>query len=199
MIWATADNTPRRPSFALTHETPPVQRCIGAKGAWCSDFHHQKVTRSGVRTMLPCIGSTQMHATFTCMGLFLQAISWKPAPRGSKECPGDCNGVGNCNHDSGLCECPAGWKGEDCKTVQKRPCTNRQEELYYIFFSLGFECNALMLFVSLPLRHRNPNDESDEPLSHIDADGRDINWLDGGTMHSRCAGTRAVGSGEKLD
>jgi hypothetical protein len=46
-----------------------------------------------------------------------QPVAWKPAPRGDQSCPEDCNGVGNCNHDTGLCECPAGWIGQDCKTV----------------------------------------------------------------------------------
>ena len=35
-------------------------------------------------------------------------MQYKPAPRGSKQCPNDCNKVGNCNYDTGLCECPAG-------------------------------------------------------------------------------------------
>lgn len=32
----------------------------------------------------------------------------RPTPRGSKECPRSCSGVGNCNHDTGTCDCPAG-------------------------------------------------------------------------------------------
>ena len=35
-------------------------------------------------------------------------IQYKPAPRGSKQCPNYCNKVGNCNYDTGLCDCPAG-------------------------------------------------------------------------------------------
>lgn len=35
-------------------------------------------------------------------------VRYKPPPRGSKQCPNECNKVGNCNHDTGLCECPAG-------------------------------------------------------------------------------------------
>eukprot|EP00955_Chlamydomonas_euryale_P080410 363419-Chlamydomonas_euryale.AAC.21 len=33
---------------------------------------------------------------------------WRAPPRGNTSCPNDCNGVGNCNYDTGLCECPAG-------------------------------------------------------------------------------------------
>lgn len=44
-----------------------------------------------------------------CTEYFRQgpAQPWRPVPRGSKECPGGCN-AGNCNHDTGLCDCPAG-------------------------------------------------------------------------------------------
>ena len=35
-------------------------------------------------------------------------LPYKAVPRGSKECPNACSGWGNCNHDTGLCECPAG-------------------------------------------------------------------------------------------
>ena len=38
-------------------------------------------------------------------------VPYKTAPRGDKECPNACSGWGNCNHDTGLCECPAGgWR-----------------------------------------------------------------------------------------
>ena len=33
---------------------------------------------------------------------------YKPAPRGSKQCLNNCSGVGNCNYDIGVCDCPAG-------------------------------------------------------------------------------------------
>ena len=33
---------------------------------------------------------------------------YKTALRGAKQCPNNCNGVGNCNYDTGLCDCPAG-------------------------------------------------------------------------------------------
>mmetsp|Transcript_19563 Transcript_19563/g.42445 ORF Transcript_19563/g.42445 Transcript_19563/m.42445 type:complete len:788 (+) Transcript_19563:181-2544(+) len=120
-----------RRSFVLTIDTPPAARCVSTLGTWCKEYHHQ------------------------------QAVPWKPAPRGSKACPSGCNGVGSCNYDLGICQCPAGWKGDDCKTVQKRPCTNR---------------------------NRHPDDMSDEPLGHIDEHGKDINWLEGGGTQSRCGG-----------
>lgn len=47
----------------------------------------------------------------------VQPVAWKPAPRGNKMCPGNCNNLGNCNYDTGYCECTAGWLGPDCKTV----------------------------------------------------------------------------------
>ena len=71
-----------------------------------------------------------------------------------------------CNLHSGLCECPAGWRGEDCKTVQKRPCTNRV---------------------------RLPDDKREEPLNHTDENGRDRDWLEEGGSNSRCAGGRGEG------
>lgn len=52
-------------------------------------------------------------------------FSYMPAPRGSKQCPNNCTNVGNCNHDTGLCDCPAGWTGKDCSEILLRPCTNR--------------------------------------------------------------------------
>ncbi len=57
------------------------QLCGLTHGAWCRKFHRQL------------------------------AVPFKPVPRGSKSCPQDCSGVGNCNHDTGLCECPAGAQG----------------------------------------------------------------------------------------
>ncbi|KAG1671014.1 hypothetical protein FOA52_014258 [Chlamydomonas sp. UWO 241] len=83
---------------------------------------------------------------------------WRDPPRGSKDCPGSCNGVGNCNHDTGLCECPAGWTGPDCAKPLKRPCTN-------IFSHTG-----------------------ETAQGHIDTDGRDLNPLAEGYTESRCIG-----------
>lgn len=43
----------------------------------------------------------------------------RPTPRGSKGCPRNCSGVGNCNHDTGTCDCPAGeveGKGTTCES-----------------------------------------------------------------------------------
>lgn len=57
--------------------------CGQSQGTWCRRFHRQ------------------------------QALPFKPVPRGSKKCPKDCNGVGNCNADTGICECPAGERITD--------------------------------------------------------------------------------------
>lgn len=67
-----------------------------------------------------------LHA-WTCATLTLanatamQPVTWKAAPRGSKECPktewGQCNGVGVCNADWGRCECP----GRCCLFMPESP------------------------------------------------------------------------------
>lgn len=100
-------------------------RCQVARGDWCGKYDRQA------------------------------PISAKPPPRGDKDCPKACNGQGNCDHDTGLCHCPAGWTGPDCAIPFKRPCTNR-------FRQYG-----------------------NEPTSHIDAEGRDRNWLVPGWTASR--------------
>ena len=60
-------------------------RCRLARGDWCGKFERQAPT------------------------------AWQPAPQGDKQCPktakGICNGVGNCNYDTGMCDCPAGGWG----------------------------------------------------------------------------------------
>eukprot|EP00955_Chlamydomonas_euryale_P104184 365545-Chlamydomonas_euryale.AAC.3 len=53
-------------------------RCATTRGSWCRRY----LTQAPLRT--------------------------KRAPRGSKACPGNCSGVGNCNYDTGRCDCPAG-------------------------------------------------------------------------------------------
>ncbi len=106
-----------------THAGPPggvPAACAGTLGDWCQRWFAAPLVPS------------------------------KPAPRGSKACPNGCNGVGSCNHDLGLCQCPAGawvccstaapkrgthaqpacmllagWTGDDCRTPLKRPCTAR--------------------------------------------------------------------------
>ncbi|KAG2494839.1 hypothetical protein HYH03_007079 [Edaphochlamys debaryana] len=107
----------------------------------------------------------------TLAGLLLLAlalqlpVAWKPAPRGSTECDPPCSRAGRCNHDTGLCECTAGWTGRDCTTPQKRPCTNRL---------------------------RTPEDPSTEPASFIGPDKRDLDWTSpvgiSWPPYSRCAG-----------
>ncbi|KAL6745749.1 exostosin-like glycosyltransferase [Haematococcus lacustris] len=104
------------------------QRCRVTRSTWCGQYHKQP------------------------------PLAWAPAPRGSKLCPNNCSFTGNCNHDTGQCDCPAGWEGLDCSTRRSRPCTNR-------FRSAG-----------------------NEPASHIDANGRDLDWGKPGWMMNRCPG-----------
>ncbi|KAJ9511254.1 hypothetical protein QJQ45_017152, partial [Haematococcus lacustris] len=104
------------------------QRCRVTRSTWCGQYHKQP------------------------------PLAWAPAPRGSKLCPNNCSFTGNCNHDTGQCDCPAGWEGLDCSTRRSRPCTNR-------FRSAG-----------------------DEPAGHIDVNGRDLDWTVPGWKASRCPG-----------
>lgn len=39
-----------------------------------------------------------------------QPLQLRPPPRGNRTCPHNCSGAGNCNHDTGTCDCPAGEK-----------------------------------------------------------------------------------------
>ena len=56
----------------------------------------------------------------------MQRLPWQaPPPPQGKPCSGNCNGVGTCNHDIGVCMCSAGWGGHACTTPEKRPCTNQ--------------------------------------------------------------------------
>ncbi|MEW5305094.1 MAG: hypothetical protein WDW36_007657 [Sanguina aurantia] len=85
-------------------------------------------------------------------------IPTKPVPRGDMECPSNCNGNGNCNYDSGICECPAGWSGNDCGTPLLRPCTHKWRE------------------------------SGNVTMGHIDAEGRDLDIMERGWTASRCSG-----------
>lgn len=109
-------------------------RCRHTRGRWCGRYDMQR------------------------------EVPAKPAPRGSTPCrandKGDvCNGVGNCNYDLGLCDCPAGWTGVGCLTPDKRPCMKDDRE-----------------------------GGSAVRSSHIDKDGRDLGWDIPGWRASRCAG-----------
>ena len=79
---------------ALTAKLPntPEDHCQLTKGSWCTSFYYQEENP-------------------------------RPAPpQGDKDCPKDCNGVGQCNHDTGYCNCPVGWQGTDCSEPRTRPC-----------------------------------------------------------------------------
>lgn len=111
-------------------DLPVQQRCAATIGDWCNK-----------------------HFTNITVAL------WKPrvAPH-VRPCTQNCNNVGTCNYDLGICSCPAGWKGSSCETVQKRPCTNR-------------------------FRNHGPN-----VVGHIDENGRDLDWHAEGFTESRCLG-----------
>ena len=64
------------------------RRCLGARGSWCGKYERQ------------------------------ERLPSKPVPRGSKECPNKCSGWGNCNYDTGICECPAGEARGGASLVQ---------------------------------------------------------------------------------
>jgi len=65
-----------------------------------------------------------------CQAYFSQTrIPWKEVPRGDKACPKDdqgreCSGVGVCDYDWGMCQCPAGWRGKGCEVRRRQRCTN---------------------------------------------------------------------------
>ncbi|GFR52399.1 hypothetical protein Agub_g14911 [Astrephomene gubernaculifera] len=108
------------------------RRCAVARGTWCGPYSRQT------------------------------PISTRPVPRGSKECPNKCSGWGNCNYDSGKCECPAGRGGPDCGQEVKRPCSNR---------------------------YRHPHEHDvDHAVGHIGPDKHDLNPFAPGWLASRCYG-----------
>eukprot|EP00798_Chlamydomonas_sp_ICE-L_P023547 gene23547-9071_t len=115
----------------LSNQTHPALRCSGTKGDWCKEYFAQV------------------------------EVEWRVPPRGDKDCPSNCYSHGNCNHGSGLCECTAGWSGDDCSKVQKRPCT------------------SLL---------RDSLSTSDIPLSSMDEEGRDSNWFQHSSQMGRCSG-----------
>ncbi|GAX76857.1 hypothetical protein CEUSTIGMA_g4303.t1 [Chlamydomonas eustigma] len=105
------------------------KRCKYTRGKWCGKYESQA------------------------------SIPYTEPPRGSVQCKNKCNGVGNCNYDIGVCDCPAGWTGEDCSVRDKRPCGNGERPK-----------------------------GSHTMASHIDEEGRDLGWHKPGWMASRCAG-----------
>lgn len=85
----------------------------GCHGLRIGDGSKQSLAFNKQRLLTPCLRPP-------CLPLpcnVVQPVAWKPAPRGNKTCPSNCNNLGNCNYDTGYCECTAGWLGPDCKTV----------------------------------------------------------------------------------
>ncbi|PNW76519.1 hypothetical protein CHLRE_11g467660v5 [Chlamydomonas reinhardtii] len=133
----------------------------GGGGSGAADGHVPACDRSGGKCSL-----CAMTRGAWCEEYHRQdRVPWKPGPRGDRECPktkwGVCNGVGNCHYDIGVCQCPAGWKGRACDAPDKRPCTNG---------------------------HKSQNDPVDLIVTHIGADGMDLDLSEGGWTASRCAG-----------
>ncbi|MEW5312044.1 MAG: hypothetical protein WDW38_003706 [Sanguina aurantia] len=65
----------------------------------------------------------ELTAGSWCGPFFAQTpVPRKPPPLGDKNCPSDCNGVGNCDYDTGICYCPAGYGGDGCTEPRKRTC-----------------------------------------------------------------------------
>lgn len=127
---ATGEKTTRT-SRRLAAETFPIgtSPCHLALGDWCGKYEKQG--------LLPL----------------------EDPPQGSKECPNNCNNnIGVCDYDIGICNCPAGYSGDDCMTPFKRPCTNRYR------------------------------DNGTVAVGHVDKDGRDLNWTEPGWTASRCGG-----------
>ncbi|PNH09740.1 hypothetical protein TSOC_003587, partial [Tetrabaena socialis] len=107
------------------------RRCVVTRGTWCGRYLRQ------------------------------EEVPTRPVPRGSKECPGACSGWGNCNYDTGMCECPAGRGGPDCSQEVKRPCSNR---------------------------YRHPHEFDKPPVGHIGPDKHDLDPKAFGWLASRCYG-----------
>ncbi|GLI62946.1 hypothetical protein VaNZ11_005800 [Volvox africanus] len=108
------------------------RRCRVVRGTWCGEFIRQV------------------------------EVPTRPVPRGDSDCPNNCSGWGNCNHDTGLCECPAGRGGQDCGSEVKRPCTKQLRD------------------ISIP--------NVTEPMSFIGPDKFDLNVTVPGWTASRCFG-----------
>ncbi|KAL6758481.1 exostosin-like glycosyltransferase [Haematococcus lacustris] len=112
-----------------------AKRCESTIGDWCGRFDRQKwlITR--------------------------------PVPRGRQPCPstkhGVCSGVGNCNYDTGLCDCPAGLE------AMQQPPTPQAG-------------------VGGSLHHKASLHP--EQVGHIDEEGRDLDPLADGFTESRCIG-----------
>ena len=103
-----------------------------------------KASRAATQGLIRCCTITHKDASTggvnPCLSLcpVPQApVPTKPTPRGDKDCPKDCSGVGNCHYDTGTCYCPAGYGGDDCSLPRKRPCwrmgTDKRDEGWHKF------------------------------------------------------------------
>lgn len=78
LISAAAPHEPEAANLSRTDRARAAALCTHVHGAWCKRYHYQ------------------------------QPVPFKPVPRGSRSCPNNCSSAGNCHHDTGACECPAG-------------------------------------------------------------------------------------------
>ncbi len=79
------------PRWARPCAAGPPSPCAGTLGDWCRRWHSAP------------------------------PVPTRPAVRGAKPCAGGCNGVGSCNHDLGVCQCPAGAPGSGAGYHPKSP------------------------------------------------------------------------------
>ncbi len=133
---------------------------------------------------------------------------WRPAPRGARTCPKDCNGVGVCNADTGYCLCPGKTSKAHTNTRQTVQCAARCTRLLPVNRALsrmsvrvcvcvcvptagwkGEDCATRQL---RPCTNRLSDCDKDDwalgPVSHVDGKGRDLDPYAPGSTESRCSG-----------
>ncbi len=169
---STLDDPQLIPGDALTRQEKARiwALCGQSQGTWCRRFHRQN------------------------------AVPFKPAPRGSKTCPKDCSGVGNCNADTGTCECPAGGLSSasaivsyDAHDVQLKiamiACNRYIRSIERLRCpTAGFKGVDCTEPQKRPCTNRHSSTIEVPPTSHTGPDGRDRNWLVPGWTAGRCAG-----------
>ena len=120
----------RQVTASVCVRTPPIPAALSALLPNASAFHstlhaaNALLSRSSVPNTLPAFGWTttqhfhSQHLTYSLTSTLLCAhlrlsleqvrLPTKPPPRGNVSCAHNCNNVGNCNYDTGVCQCPAG-------------------------------------------------------------------------------------------